>query len=220
MRLALSVVLVGFLLPFPSEAGILSLLSKSGRAARLGSGAAKMSRAARLAKVATGVSSLVVAERAAATMVGLGADAAHAGYLARGASGELVMATSRTAPTVIDDLGKTVGNLAEGSVRPKVVLDPSVAATPEVLASIPAEAELAIVEGAHQFPVTRVKNADGTSSFVIDHAGDLIDLGDYASQFVADDEEPSSDFELGPTAIAVIIVVGVIAVWKMASAKS
>ncbi|MDP3498940.1 MAG: hypothetical protein Q8S33_01355 [Myxococcales bacterium] len=220
MRLTSFVVLVGLLIPLSSEAGILSLLSKSGRAARVGSGAVKLSRAARLARVATGVSTVVVAERAAASMVGLGADAAHAGYLARGASGELVMATARTSPAVVDDLGKVVGGLAENGVKPRVVLDPSVAATPEALAALPVDAELAVMEGAKQFPVKRVNNADGTSSFLVDHGGDLVDLADYASQFAGDgEEEESSDIEITPGLISWILVVTVIGAWKLLSKK-
>lgn len=216
MRLTSLVVLVGLAVPVSSEAGILSLLSKSGRAARVGSGAVKLSRAARLAKVATGVSTVVVAERAAASMVGLAGDASRAGYLARGATGELMMATSRTAPTVVDDLGTAVSGLG---LRPKVVLDPSVAATPEALAALPLDAELSVIEGAAHVPVKRVTNADGTSSFLVDHGGDLVDLADYASQFAGDDEEPSSDSDTGTTVIGLIIVVTVIGAWKLLSKK-
>lgn len=219
MRLTLLVVLVGLTVPLSSEAGILSLLSKSGNAARVGSSAVKLSRAARLAKVATGVSSVVVAERAAASMVGLAGDASRAGYLARGASGELMLATSRTAPAAVDDLGRAVSALAEPGLKPRLVLDPSVAATPEALASLPLDAELAVVEGTKQFPVKRVNNADGTSSFLVDHGGDLVDLADYASQFAGDDEEPSSDSDTSTTVISVLIVVSVVGVWKLLSKK-
>ncbi len=223
MRLTSLVVLVGLTIPLSSEAGILSLLSKSGKAARVGSGAVKLSRAARLAKVATGVSSVVVAERAAASMVGLGADAAHAGYLARGASGELVMATARTSPAVVDDLGKAVSVLSEPGLKPRLVLDPSVAATPEVLAALPLDAELAVMEGATQFPVKRVTNADGTSSFLVDHGGDLVDLADYASQFAgeeAEDDEETAPYSNPVTMLIGVLVILTVIVWKLASAKA
>lgn len=221
MRLTSFVLLVGLVVPLSSEAGILSLLSKSGRAARVGSGAVKLSRAARLARVATGVSTVVVAERAAASMVGLAGDASRAGYLARGASGELMLATSRTAPAAVDDLGRAVSGLAEPGLTPRLVLDPSVAATPEALASLPLDAELAVMEGARQFPVKRVSKADGTTSFFVDHGGDLVELGDYASQFAGDDDEPSSDSDsdTSTTVISLIIVVSVIGVWKLLSKK-
>lgn len=220
MRLAPLILVVGVTLSLSSEAGVLSLLSKSGRAARVGSGAVKLSRAARLARVATGVSTVVVAERAAASMVHLGADASHAAYLARGASGELMLATSRAAPVAVDDLGRAVGGIAEAGVKPRVVLDPSVAATPEVLSSLPLDAELAVMEGNSQFAVKRVANADGTASFLVDHGGDLVDLADYASQFAGDENEEASDSESGAVAIMVVIVIGVMVAWKLLASRS
>ncbi len=223
MRLTSLVVLVGLVVPLSSEAGILSLLSKSGNAARVGSGAVKLSRAARLAKVATGVSTVVVAERAAASMVGLAGDASRAGYLARGASGELMLATSRTAPAVVDDLGKAVSGLAEPGLAPRLVLDPSVAATPEALAALPLDAELAVMEGAKQFPVKRVNNADGTSSFLVDHGGDLVDLADYASQFAGEateDDEETVPYSNPVTTLVGVLVILTVIVWKLTSGKS
>lgn len=219
MRLTPLVLLMGLILPLSSEAGILSLLSKSGRAARVGSGAVKLSRAARLAKVATGVSTLVLAERATASMVGLGADAARAGYLARGAGGELLMATSHSAPVLVEDLGKAVGGLAEVGVKPRVVLDLSVAATPEALAKLPLDAELAVAGGSKHLPVRRVSNADGTTSFLVENGGELIDLADYASQFAPEDDEPSSDVDPVAILLGAVTIIGLV-VWKLSSAKS
>jgi hypothetical protein len=218
MRVSSLLMSVALLLPLSSHAGLLSLLSKAGKAGRVASTAGKLGRAAKLAKVAAGVSTVVVAERATASMARLGSEAAHAGYLARGAGGELVMATSHHAPVVVDDLGKAVAGLAEGGVAPKMVLDPSIAAAPEALAALPADVELAVVEGAQQFPVKRVKQSDGTTSFLVDHGGDLVDLGDYASQFAQGDEESGSEpVDVFAVLVGAAMLAGIVFVWKRAA---
>ncbi len=221
MRASCLVVLVALLVPLSSEAGLLSLLSKVGKAGRVASTAGKLGRASKLAKVAAGVSTVVVAERATASMARLGAEAAHAGYLARGSAGELVLATSHRAPVVVDDLGKAVAGLAEGGAAPKMVLDPSIAAAPEALAALPAEVELAVVEGSQQFAVKRVKQSDGTTSFLVDHGGDLIDLGDYASQFAPGDDEPQTEpVDVVAVLVGAALLAGIYFLWKRADAKA
>lgn len=219
MRTASLALAVAVLVPLTSHAGLLSLLSKAGKAGKVGSGAVKLSRAAKLAKLGAGVTTVVVAERAALSMTRLGSEAAHAGYLARASSGELLLATSHGAPTVVDDVSRAVTALGEGGVKPTLVLDPSVAATPEALAQLPTEVELVIAEGGRQLPVRRVKQANGSDSFLVEHGGDLLDLGDYASQLVADDDGDDSESG-GAGWLTLAIVVGVIVVWKVLSSRS
>ncbi len=88
-----------------------------------------------------------------------------------------------------------------------------------MLASLPLDAELAVIEGNTQFAVKRVTSADGTSSFLVDHGGDLIDLADYASQFAGDEEQEEST-DSGALGVTLVIVIGVIVAWKMLSARS
>jgi hypothetical protein len=211
-----------FALPLTAHAGLLSLLSKAGKAGRVGSGAVKLSRAARLAKLGAGVTKVVVAERAAASLTRMGAEASHAGYLARTTSGELVMATSHGAPTAVDDVGRAVAGLADDGARRTLVLDPSVAATPEALAQLPTDIELMVADGVQQWPVRRVKQPGGSDSFLVEHGGDLVDLADYASQLVSE-EDSDSDSDSNPfgsffliAGIGVVVLVG----WKALTTKA
>jgi len=216
-------VVLALALPLTSHAGLLSLLSKAGKAGKVGSGAVKLSRAAKLAKLGAGVTKVVVAERAAASLTRMGAEASHAGYLARTTGGELVLATSHGAPTAVDDVGRAVAGLADDGAKRTLVLDPSVAASPETLAQLPADVELVVAEGAQQWPVRRVKQAGGSDSFLVEHGGDLIDLADYASQLVSDDDDSDFDSSSNPFgaffAIAGIVVV-VFFGWKALSTKA
>ena len=131
------------------------------------------------------------------------------------------MATTHHAPVVVDDLGKAVAGLAEGGAAPKMVLDPSIAAAPEALAALPADVELAVVEGVQQFPVKRVRKADGTTQFLVDHGGDLVDLGDYASQFASEDEEAETrPIDVFAVLVGAAMLAGIFFVWKRAAAKA
>lgn len=201
------------LVAMPAEAGILSLLSKLGRGGRAASSASRVSRVARVSKLAAGATSVVVAERATVALVGLGADAAHAGYLARGAGGELMLATSTSrAPQVIDDVGRAVGGLAEPGLKPTVVLDPSVAATPEVLHGLPADTRVVLAKGRERVPVQRVHHPDGTSSFEV---GDGLDLAEYATDLIdVDDEGETEQMPPGVVFAVALVMFGAIA-WKM-----
>jgi hypothetical protein len=181
----LAVAVVGVSLS--AEAGILSGLAKLGKAGKVASTGVKLSRGAKLAKLAGGVSTVVVAERAAASLGGVAVESA--GYLARSSSGELVMMTkAANAPMVVDDVAKAASHLGP---RPMMVIDPSVAASPEALRALPADAELFVADGARRVPVRRIEK-DGVVEFVVDSAGTAVDLADYAADLTSDDDDAGS----------------------------
>lgn len=206
------------LLSLPAEAGLGSLLSKLGRGGRVASAGAKTARAARFTKTAVaGLTAAVVAERAAASMARIGVEGAHAGFLARGAAGELLFATKAThgAPTVIDDVGKAVTTLGEGA-KPTVFIDPSVAASTKELAKLPPDTVIVLVRRGEQLPVRRVET-NGVVEFVVDHGGDVVDLADFGVEMVdAGSSSDSDDDSETPVFLLTLGIVGVvILVWKL-----
>jgi hypothetical protein len=187
MRPALFVAVLVVSSSLPARAGILSGLAKLGRAGRVASTGMKLSRGAKLAKLAGGVTTVVVAERAAASLGHVAVEGA--GYLARTSSGELVMLTKAAgAPMVVDDVAKAASRLGP---KPTMVIDPSVAANPEVLKALPAETELLVSDGARRLPVKRVED-NGVVSFVVENGGTAVDLADFAADTVGDEDGGSS----------------------------
>lgn len=205
--------LLVLLCAWSAHAGIGSALVKLSRAGRAGSTAVKLSRTAKLARLAGGVSTVVVAERAAASLGGVALDSA--GYLARSSSGELLLLAKRGgAPMAVDDVAQAAQRLGSNAT---VVLDPTVAASPEVLKAVPADVELFVSDGARRLPVRRVEQ-DGVMSFVVDHGGTVVDLADYAAGLVPDDAEPSDeDVPVGPIVLGAVAI-GAWVLWKRSRA--
>jgi hypothetical protein len=201
-----------------AEAGILSGLAKLGKAGKVASKGVKLSRGARLARLAGGVSTVVVAERAAASLGGVAVESA--GYLARSSSGELVMLTkAANAPMVVDDVAKAASHLGP---KPTMVIDPSVAASPDALKALPADAELFVADGARRVPVQRVEK-DGVVGFVVEHGGTAVDLADYAADLVSDDDEASSttgDDHSVATAVFAGVLFAAYVGWKLLKSRA
>lgn len=188
MRTALLAVLV---VAGSAQAGIGSALVKLSKAGRVGSTAVKVTRTAKLARLAGGVSTVVVAERAAASLGGVAVDGA--GYLARSSSGELLMlAKGGAAPMAVEDVVQASRRLGSNAT---LVIDPSVAASPEVLKAMPADVELFVADGARRLPVKRVEQ-DGVVSFVVDQGGTVMDLADFAASLVPDEAVEGDEDEL------------------------
>ncbi|MCU0698826.1 MAG: hypothetical protein MUC96_20175 [Myxococcaceae bacterium] len=199
-----------------AQAGILSGLAKLGKAGKVASKGVKLSRGAKLARLAGGVSTVVVAERAAASLGGVAVESA--GYLARSSSGELVMLTkAANTPMVVDDVAKAASHLGP---KPTMVIDPSVAASPDALKALPAETELFVADGARKVPVRRVEK-DGLVEFVVDQGGNAVDLADYAADLTADDdsESSSSDESVGGLVFGGVLLAAYVG-WKVLRARA
>lgn len=210
MRSALLVVLA---VAIPAQAGIGSALVKLSKAGRVGSTAVKVSRTAKLARLAGGVSTVVVAERAAASLGGVAVESA--GYLARSSSGELLMlAKGSAAPMAVDDVAQAARRLGANAT---VVLDPTVAASPEALRALPADVELLVSDGARRLPVKRVEQ-DGVVNFIVDQGGTALDLADFAAGLVPDDAEEQDDLPLVPIVIGSAVLLGAWLLWRRRAA--
>lgn len=198
----------------PAHAGLGSLLAKLGKAGSSAGKVAKAGKAVSAAKVAkagaglAGVSGAVAAERAGFALGGLADDAARsASYVARAESGEVLMITraggeARLTP---QSTGLAVEAMAaEGAPPPTVFLDASAAASPEVVASLPARTRLVLVEEGRTLPLRR-KPEGKLGDLVVDTADGAMDLGDYLG--TGDDEEEGSSvfpIVLGALLVAVI----------------
>lgn len=220
MRWGLAIILA--LSAAPAEAGLGSLLAKLGKA---GSSAGKVAKAGKVVKAAkfakagaglAGVSGAVAAERAGFALGGLADDAARsASYVAKAESGEVLMITraggeARLSP---QGTGLAVEAMAtEGAAPPTVFLDASAAASPEVVAALPARTQLVLVEDARTLPLRR-KPEGKAGDLVVDTVDGAIDLGDYLG--AGEDEEESSS--VVPTVLGVLLVGTV--VWMLVRKK-
>ncbi|MBL8922895.1 MAG: hypothetical protein JNJ54_28865 [Myxococcaceae bacterium] len=212
MRSALAVVIA---VALPAQAGIGSALAKLSKAGRVGSTAVKVSRTAKLARLAGGVSTVVVAERAAASLGGVAVESA--GYLARSSSGELVMlAKGSAAPMAVDDVAQAARRLGTNAT---VVLDPTVAASPEALRALPADVELLVADGPRRLPVRRV-DQDGVVNFVVEHGDTAMDLADFAAGLVPDDAADDEDVSPVTAVVLGAMTLGAWLVWKRHRAAS
>ena len=210
-----SSLLVGVLLAAPAHAGFGSLLklgklgSSAGKAGKVAKTASVVTKTARVGRGVAMVSGAVAAERAGLVFAGLGDDAARsAGYLARTAENEFVLVTrAGQSPVAASEVGTTVQQLSrEGSAT--VYLDRSAAASEEVLAALPVDAELRLAEGGTSLPVRRQASGDGVD-FVVDAASNAVDLQDYLA---GDDEE---DADGPPYLVLGLVGVGLFGWWAL-----
>jgi hypothetical protein len=195
-----------------ADAGGLSGLARLARTGKATSAAAKLSRGAKLGRLAAGVSSALVAERAAASLGGLAV--VGAGYLARSSRGELLLAKATGTPQIIDDAAHVATALGP---KATVVIDPSVASTPGVLGSLPADAELLLADGPRRLQLRRVEK-NGVVDFVVEHGADAFDLADYAASLVPDDDERAPGDEplaLGPVAVGALVIAAALLVRRL-----
>lgn len=211
-----SSLLAALLLSAPAHAGFGSLLklgkvgSSAGKAGRVAKTASVVTKTARVGRGVAMVSGAVAAERAGLVFAGLGDDAARsAGYLARTADSEFVLVTrAGQRPVAASEVGSTVQQLSrEGSAT--VYLDRSAASSEEVLAALPADAELRLAEGGTSLPVRRQASGEGTD-FVVDVASNAVDLQDYLG---GDGEEDDAD---GPPYLVLGLAgVGLLGWWAL-----
>lgn len=214
--LALPMLCAAVLLSTPAQAGFGSLLklgklgSSAGKAGKVAKTAGVVTKTARVGRGVAMVSGAVAAERAGLVFAGLGDDAARsAGYLARTAENEFVLVTrAGQSPVAAAEVGGSVQQLArEGSAT--VYLDKSAAVSEDVLAALPADAELRLVEGGASLPVRRQSSSDGVD-FVVDVASNAVDLQDYLG---GDGDEEDDD---GPPYLVLGLVgVGLFGWWAL-----
>lgn len=199
-----------------SHAGVLSLLSKAGRAGKLASGGSKLARAAKLARVgraAAGVTALVAAERAGVAFARVGDDVARgAAYVARGASGEVVLVTKAGQSThTAQTLGPALAELGEGRTV-TVLLDAKALPPGDALAAIPPTANVGLVDELGTTAVRR-SEAGGSRSLLVDTAEGAVDLADLASLGAESSDDDGED--RAPLVITLLIVGGVLLGWRL-----
>ena len=200
----------------PAFAGLGGLLAKLGKAgssagkvAKVGGKAAKLAKVAKVAKVGAGVTTAFAAERATFALGGLSDDAARgAAFVARGAEGEVMVVTRAAGQSVHSPIsaGAMVDAMAAEGSAPTVFLDASAASSPEVVAALPKRANLVLVEEGRTLPLAR--KPDGKlGELVVDHGGDVLDLGDYLGAVNGEYE----DEDEGTSWLTVLVVLAFIA---------
>lgn len=199
---ARAVVVFLLLASSPAFAGLGSLLAKAGKAGSSGAKVAKAAKvgaagakAAKLAKVGVGITGAVAAERAGFALAGLSDDAARsAAFLAKGEGGEVLMVTraaGQSTHTPQSAAGAVDALAAEGRA-PVVFLDRSAAASPELVAALPENAQLSLVEEGTAVPLRRAPGR--TRDLLVDTVDGTLDLADYLGASGDEEEESSSAF--------------------------
>lgn len=198
----------------------LRAIAKAGSVAKAAPKAASAAKAAKgasgagsAAKGLVGGGAILAAERAALVFRLVPDDAARvAAYVAQDSNGayRLVLRGGEQTTHVADDLGGALGRVAtEARPNVDVYLDLTAARSPGQLPARAANQRWFVLDGdGAPHAIRTVKNDKGTFDHVVDVGGDAIDLADFASAGL--EEEEASDtgplpFALGLAGLGVVV---------------